>query len=225
MAFTPSENLPEQLAREISDKIIHNELKPGERVIEARLADEMGVSRSPMREALRILEKQKLVALTPRKGARVTSISAAHIEWYYDIFEALYSLVARRAAENATAKDRGDMQAALRQIETAAADHDIDAYYEGIFAFAASGLKAAQNPLLETLLRDLGPANRRIQYASLSSRANDLQHNVRFFQEMYQHIAAGQPSRVEAAARAYARNEKIFALKIANGHKPREDAP
>ena len=225
MAFIPSENLPEQLAREISDKIIHNELKPGERVIEARLADEMGVSRSPLREALRILEKQKLVALIPRKGARVTPISAAHIEWYYDIFEALYSLVARRAAENATAKDRGDMQAALRQIKAAAADHDIDAYYEGIFAFAASGLQAAQNPLLETLLRDLGPANRRIQYASLSSRANDLQHNVRFFQEMYQHIAAGQPSRVEAAARAYARNEKIFALKIANGDKPREGAP
>ncbi len=225
MPFTPSENLPEQLAREISDKIIHNELKPGERVIEARLADEMGVSRSPLREALRILEKQKLVALTPRKGARVTPISAAYIEWYYDIFEALYSLVARRAAENATEEDREDLQAALRKIETAAAGHDIDAYYEGIFTFAAAGLQAARNPLLEALLRDLGPANRRIQYASLSSRADDLQRNVRFFQEMYRHLAAGKPYRVEAAAKAYARNEKAFALKIANGRNLRKDAP
>ncbi len=225
MAFTPSENLPEQLAREISDQIIHNVLKSGERIIEARLADEMGVSRSPLREALRILEKQKLVELTPRKGARVTPISAEYIEWYYDIFEALYSLVARRAAENATEEDREGLQAALRQIETAAADHDIDAYHEGIFAFAASGLQATRNPLLETLLRDLGPSNRRIQYASLTARVDDLQRNVRFFQDMYQHLAAGKPARVEATAKAYARNEKIFALKIANGDKPREDAP
>ncbi len=223
MAFTPPENLPEQLAREISDRIIHNELKPGERIIEARLAEEMGVSRSPLREALRILEKQKLVELTPRKGARVTPISAAYIEWYYDIFEALYSLVARRATENATEEDREALQATLRQIETAAIDNDIDTYFDGIFAFAAAGLQAARNPLLETLLRDLGPSNRRIQYASLSSRAGDLQHNVRFFQEMYQHLAAGRPSRVEAAARSYARNEKAFALKIANGSKPRRN--
>ncbi len=225
MVFTPPENLPEQLAREISDKIIHNELKSGERIIEARLAEEMGVSRSPLREALRILEKQKLVALTPRKGARVTPISAEYIEWYYDIFEALYSLVARRATANATEADRDDLQAALRQIETAAAEHDIDAYHEGIFAFAAAGLQAARNPLLEALLRDLGPSNRRIQYASLTVRADDLQRNVRFFQEMFQHLAAGKPSRVEATAKAYARNEKAFALKIANDSKPQEDAP
>jgi DNA-binding GntR family transcriptional regulator len=223
MAFTPSENLPEQLAREISDKIIRNVLKPGERILEAQLAQEMGVSRSPLREALRILEKQKLVELTPRKGARVTPISTAHIEWFYDIFEALYGLVARKAAENADDRDREALQHALRNIEAAAAAHDIDAYYDGIFAFAAVGLKAARNPLLEALMKDLGPSNRRIQYASLSSRAGELETNKRFFQEMQAHLAAGETAGVEKAVKAYARNEKAFALKIANGGQPKEN--
>ena len=110
MAFKPSENLPEQLTRDIADKIIRNQLKPGERILEARLAEEMGVSRSPLREALRILEKQKLVELIPRKGARVTQISASHIEWFYDIFEVLYGLVARKAAENAGKTEEGQAQ-------------------------------------------------------------------------------------------------------------------
>lgn len=217
MAFTPSENLPEQLARDIGQKIIRNTLKPGERILEVQLAAELGISRSPLREALRILEKQKLVELIPRKGARVTPISAAHIEWFYDIFEALYGLVARKAAEKADDQDREALQAALRIIEAAAAAHDIEAYYDGIFAFAAVGLKAARNPLLEALLKDLWPSNRRIQYASLSLRADELQTNLRFFQAMQDHLEAGEPSGVEKAVKAYARNEKAFALKIANG--------
>lgn len=223
MAFTPSENLPEQLAREISEKIIRNAMPPGERILEAQLAEEMGVSRSPLREALRILEKQRLVVLTPRKGARVTPITASHIEWFYDIFEALYGLVARKAAENATEQDREALAEALRTIEAAAAAHDIEAYYNGIFVFAAVGLQAARNPLLEALLKDLWPSNRRIQYASLAARAEDLQTNKRFFQAMHRHLAAGDPAGVEAAVKAYARNEKTFALQIANGDQPREN--
>ncbi len=223
MAFTPSENLPEQLARDIGQKIIRNTLKPGERILEVQLAAELGISRSPLREALRILEKQKLVELIPRKGARVTPISAAHIEWFYDIFEALYGLVARKAAEKADDQDREALQAALRIIEAAAAAHDIEAYYDGIFAFAAVGLKAARNPLLEALLKDLWPSNRRIQYASLSLRADELQTNMRFFQEMQAHLAAGEPAGVEKAVKAYARNEKAFALKIANGGRLQEE--
>ncbi len=223
MAFTPSENLPEQLARDIGEKIIRNAFKPGERILETQLAEEMGVSRSPLREALRILEKQKLVELIPRKGARVTPISAAHIEWFYDIFEVLYGLVARKAADNADDQDRDALQQALGIIEAAAAAHDIEAYYEGIFAFAAVGLKASRNPLLEALLKDLGPSNRRIQYASLSLRADELQTNLRFFQKMQDQLEAGEPAGVEKAVKAYARNEKAFALKIANGGLPKED--
>lgn len=218
--FKASENLPEQVARDIGDRIIRNRLKPGERILETKLAEAMGVSRSPLREALRILEKQKLVELIPRKGAKVTKISASHIEWFYDIFEALYGLVARESAGNADDEDRRDLKKALQKIESAAADRDVEAYYSAIFEFAAVGLKAARNPLLEAIMLDLWPNNRRIQFASLSRRAKELPTNVRFFQDIYQYVIDGEPSRVEDVVKAYARNEKAFALKIANGKGP-----
>ena len=59
MATVTYDNIPDILTRDISEKIIRNEIKPGERIMEARIAEEMGVSRSPVREALRILEKNK----------------------------------------------------------------------------------------------------------------------------------------------------------------------
>ncbi len=219
MSFIARDNLPEILTRDICEKIIRNELKPGERILEAKIAEEMGVSRSPVRECLRMLEKNRLVELIPRKGARVTEITAQHIEWFYDIFEALYGLVARKAAERADADDLGQMKAALSKIEQAAVKGDVQEYYDGIFEFAEVGMKSARNPLLEQTLKELWPSNRRIQYASLMFRTDELRRNVIFFRHMASYIEQGLGAKVEEEVRAYARNEKAFALKIANGKK------
>jgi DNA-binding GntR family transcriptional regulator len=75
MEFKPSKNLAEQIAQYLSDKIILFQLKPGERLIEEDLARDLGVSRSPLREALRILEKKWLVDLIPRREARVSVLN------------------------------------------------------------------------------------------------------------------------------------------------------
>lgn len=213
------DNLPDIVTRDISEKIIRNEIKPGERILEAKIAEDLGISRSPVREALRILEKNRLVELIPRKGARVTRITAQHIEWYYDIYEALYCLVARKAAENADPEDLKKMQAALQSIETAADQGDVEAYYNGIFEYAAVGMQAARNPLLEQLVMELWPSNRRIQFASLLFRADELKHNVVFFQKVSDYVEKGDIEKAEDVIRQYAKNERAFALKILNGKK------
>lgn len=217
MTFVAPDNLPELLTRDISEKIIRNELKPGERIFEAKLAEEMGVSRSPVREALRILEKNRLVELIPRKGARVTEITSQHIEWFYDIFEALYGMVARKAAERASESDFQDLRQALEKIEKAASDDDVQRYYDGIFEFAAVGMRSARNPLLEQMLLELWPSNRRIQYASLLYRKSELKTNVDFFRRIAKYAEEREPEKASEVISQYARNEKAFALEIANG--------
>jgi len=217
MAPVTYDNLPDILTRDISEKIIRNEIKPGERILESKIAEEMGVSRSPVREALRILEKNKLVELIPRKGARVTEITALHIEWYYDIYEALYTLVAKKAAEYADEEGLANMRNALKNIEIAADNGDVEAYYDGIFEYAAVGMKAAGNPLLEQMVMELWPSNRRIQFASLLFRADDLKKNVTFFQKVSECVEKGNLKGAEDTIRQYAHNEKAFALKILNG--------
>jgi hypothetical protein len=78
--FKVSKNLSEQIAGYLRVQIIRGELAPGERILEAKLAETMEVSRGPIREALRSLEKTRLIELTPRRGARVTEMSPVDIE-------------------------------------------------------------------------------------------------------------------------------------------------
>lgn len=216
MAFKASENLDGQIAQYIGEKIIQLELKPGERILEAKISEEFGVSRGPVREALRILEKSRLVELIPRRGARVTEMSASHIEWLYDILEELYALTARKFIENCSEKDRRMLQGALKMIEESAEKDDITGYFNAIFEYALAGLKGAKNPLLEQMLIDLWPSNRRVQFASLSFRAEDLKKNAVFFQQATQYVEDGNTRKTSQTIRDYARNEKAFALKMLN---------
>ena len=214
MSFQPNGNLVEQVTEYIAEKIIQNELKPGTRIYDSKLAEEMGVSRTPIREAFRILERNHLVELMPRRGVVVTDITAAQVEWFYDIFEQLYGLTARKAAENHTPADIERIKAAVTKIEQAAAARDTSDYYDGIFEFADAGLKAAGNPLLEGVIKDMWPSNRRIQYGSLMQRKDDLKKNMKFFQKVAQHLIKGDGKQAEKVIQEFARTEKKFALQL-----------
>ena len=72
--------LREIVFNNLRDAILKGDLKPGERLLENQLADKLGVSRTPVREALRMLEQENLVLLIPRKGAQVLEISADDIK-------------------------------------------------------------------------------------------------------------------------------------------------
>ena len=217
MAFKASENLAEQITEYLSNKIIRSELAPGERILETKVAEELGVSRGPIREALRILEKKRLVELIPRRGARVTEISVMHFNWLYDILGELYTLVARKSAENFSVEDLDKIRVALKKIEDCAEEGNVSGYYDAIFKYASIGQQAARNPLLDQILNDLEPITRRIQFASLSRRVEDLKKNVVFFQRATQYAEEGNGEMAAETIRSYVQNERDFALK--NGMK------
>lgn len=213
MEFRPSNNLCEQIADYLGTLIIKRELKPGERIKEAKLAQELGVSRGPIREALHILENRRLVEILPRRGARVMQMSPAYAEWLYDIIVELYGLAARKAAENRTSKDLEEIRRALKRIKDCAEKGDISGYYDAIFQIALVGVKAAKNPLLEQLLSDLEPVTRRVQYASLRYRAEDLKKSVAFFEEFVRFAEAKDGEKACQTIRAYTENERELALR------------
>ncbi len=96
MDFKLSGNLAEQVQEYLSDKIIKFEIKPGERLLEEKIASELGMSRGPVREALRTLDKIKLVELIPRRGAKVTELTHQYIEWISEIILELMIILVRR---------------------------------------------------------------------------------------------------------------------------------
>jgi DNA-binding GntR family transcriptional regulator len=216
MQFKASENLAEQIAQYLGEKIIQLELKPGKRIFESRISEELGISRSPIREALRILEKNRLVKLVPRHGVRVTEMSPSYIEWLYDILEELYALTARKFVENCDKENRLMLHSALKKIKESADKGDTSEYFNAIFEYASIGLLGAKNPLLEQILLDLWPSNRRVQFASLSYRTEDLIKNVHFFQLTTRYMEKGDAEMASLTICNYVQNEKAFALKILN---------
>ena len=101
-------------------------------------------------------------------------------------------------------------------IEESAEKGDITGYFNAIFEYALAGLKGAKNPLLEQMLIDLWPSNRRVQFASLSFRTEDLKKNAVFFQQATQFVEDGNTRKASQTIRDYALNEKAFALKMLN---------
>lgn len=213
MPFTPSANLAHQIARDLGDRIIHTELKPGERIIEEKLARELGVSISPLREALRILEKDGLVELKPRRGTSVTVLTRAHVACMYDILTELYALVVRNLIECATDDAVRQVDAAIKDLERCAQRHDVEGYYNAIFDFGAVALQCVRMPLLERMIMELWPTKRRVEYHMAALRRNDLVENANLFRQTFQYLLAGDVERAVQTFRTYTQGEKEYALK------------
>jgi DNA-binding GntR family transcriptional regulator len=160
MAFK-ARNLPDQVAQYLSEKILSGEIQPGERVLEKNLADELGISRGPIREAFRILERSMLLDLAPRHGATVTEVSPSFAAWLHDILAQLLKLSVREAARLRTDEHVTRLQHVLQRIEETAQRDDPIAGFEGILQFLGVCQQAAMNPLLRRLLQDLEPGIRR----------------------------------------------------------------
>lgn len=96
MAFHLSGNLSQQIADYLTDKIVKFELEPGERILEQRISEELGVSRSPIREAIRILDKTGMVEIVPRCGAKVTKMSKKDVDGFCDVLALLLGHMVRK---------------------------------------------------------------------------------------------------------------------------------
>lgn len=97
-------SLPVYLAERIADEIETNLLKPDERLSEEAIAKRFGVSRAPVREALRLLAQEEIVAIEPRRGARVRSYSPAELSEMFEMRAVLYGLGVELFTRRATAE-------------------------------------------------------------------------------------------------------------------------
>ncbi len=213
MEFQASENLAEQIALFLSDKIVRFELKPGERIVEAKLANEMGVSRSPVREALRILEKNRLVELIPRRGARVTELTESYILNLSDIIKEILGLVAYRGVEKGNKRDFRYLSATLKDMEESAKGDDIAGFQEGALRFAVYSCRAAKNPMLEEVVLFLWPGLKRLQFAALTLQRGHMTENLRFYEAARDYYSVGDAAGASRVIRELVEHETEYALK------------
>jgi DNA-binding GntR family transcriptional regulator len=156
--------LAEKLATAIADGILDGTLKPGLRLDETRLAQHHGVSRTPVREALRQLKMSGLIDVRPRKGAVVSKATPEQIESLFVAMAEMEATCARLAAMSMTPIERRRLQARHDAMTALAVSGDPDAYSDANVNFHSAIYAGAHNaPTAEftlALRRRVGPFRR-----------------------------------------------------------------
>lgn len=126
MQLKMDERLPlrDVVFQTLRQAILTGELKSGERLMEIHLAQMLGVSRTPVREAIRMLQLDGLVVMIPRKGAHVASITEKHLSDVLEVRRALEELAVARACERITKQELLRLQKACRIFEEATLNKD-----------------------------------------------------------------------------------------------------
>lgn len=135
--------------------ILKGELKPGERLMEIQLANKLGVSRTPVREAIRKLELEGLVLMIPRKGAEVADITEKSLKDVLEVRRALEELAVQLACEKITPKDIAELKKAAEEFRQIAKEKDVTQTAEADVRFHDIIYMATDNQKLMVLLSNL----------------------------------------------------------------------
>lgn len=135
--------------------ILRGELKPGERLMEIRLANELGVSRTPIREAIRMLELEGLVLMVPRRGAQVAKITEKDLKEVLEVRIGLDELAIGFACERVTSEQLEAIREAGMYFESLADSEDLTAVAEADVRFHDRIYDAAGNQRLNQILSNL----------------------------------------------------------------------
>lgn len=135
--------------------ILRGELKPGERLMEIQLANKLGVSRTPIREAIRKLELEGLVLMIPRKGAEVAEITEKNMLDVLEVRRALEELAVKLACERITEEEIQELKDAADAFQKILSEKDITKIAEADEAFHDVIFKSTGNDRLIQLLNSL----------------------------------------------------------------------
>jgi DNA-binding GntR family transcriptional regulator len=157
-------SLTEQASRIIANAILEGELKGGEQLIESKLQKQFSISRSPIREAFRDLEKKGLVVIVPRKGVFVKTITLKDVQEHYPVQGVLEGLAAREACFKMTSEDLDEMEQELERMIRATKPMNVKAFQEHHELFHSIFIAASGNEVLINLIRNLRLQGIRYRY-------------------------------------------------------------
>ncbi|MFF8602294.1 GntR family transcriptional regulator [Streptomyces sp. NPDC015232] len=196
---------------EVLQRIVDRRYEQGARLVEREVAEELSMSRVPVREALRALVAEGLLELLPHSGVRVRRLERADVEHLYEVWEPLSVQAARLAARAAAAGDDTGLEAlaaALRQAESAAAADEASREVAAHTAFHEEVVAMSGNPLLARMMEQLS-----WQLRLLFGLRAEPEHMRAQHAEMHRHIAAGDEEAAAASTLLHVRDSRAVALR------------
>jgi DNA-binding GntR family transcriptional regulator len=147
--------LYQEVAERLRQRIFAHELTPGMWIDEQKLAEQYGISRTPLREALKVLASEGLVELKPRRGCYVTEISRRDLDDIFPLMAMLEGRCAFEAVKRAKTADLAALKAIHEKLESASRDGRIDAFFEANQEFHKKIQELSGNRWLLSVIQDL----------------------------------------------------------------------
>jgi DNA-binding GntR family transcriptional regulator len=148
-------SLPEQIAEACGRMIVEGRLRPGQRLTEMELADRFGTSRGPVRDALRLLERRRMVEVLPRRGAFVRPLSLDMIADLFNVRMALAGLAVRTLAERPDPGWLDTFRRRVEELEAGISDAEPEAFAYTLTRAVRAIVRGSHNELVEQIFRDL----------------------------------------------------------------------
>ena len=210
--------LRELVFEALREAILNGQLEPGERLMEIQLAEELGVSRTPVREAIRKLEREGLVLMVPRKGAYVASLSMKDVVEVFEIRGALEGLAAALAAERITNEELENLERqyvkSVEQMEKA----DVKGMVEVDTGFHQLLYQASRNERLAQIINNLREQSQVFRQTSLSYPGR-MKVALKEHRKIVDAIWARDPETARRLAQEHIENAESSMMKVIRAEK------
>jgi DNA-binding GntR family transcriptional regulator len=222
-AWSPSPSaqtlsLPEQIAERIGNAIIRGGYEPGARIQEQELADQFHVSRGPVREALRILERDGLVQINARRGAQVTQLDVDEVNDLFEVRISLIGLAARLAAERRDPELTARLRAGIERLAGIAKNTDADAYASAVYRQNIMLAEGSGNRFVHRMVASLSHQTLRYSRLGLSTPQRRAQ-SVRNWRLLLAAVQGHKPKAAQEAAEKLVRDSRDTAVKLLRQEK------
>ena len=213
-------SLHDEVAAQLRERIFSGELSPGTFLDEVMLAEQMAISRTPLREALKVLTAEGLVRHEPRRGCFVNEVTEQDLDEIFPVIALLEGRCAFEAAQHASDADLAALEELHQKLSRHAKARRINEYYEANFAIHEAIIALAGNRWLAGVIRDL----RKILKLA---RLQQLHAPGRLDQSLSEHLAvfaalkARDPEGAEAAMRTHLTRQREALRELARAHRPR----
>lgn len=213
-------SLPDQIAERIFTAIANGEYAPGDRIREESLAEEFGVSRGPVREALRILESDSVVRILPNRGAHVTQLSIQEVAHIFEIRRTLSGALVARLSPEEGAQVAALIEPDVRALDALASDADgAPAYFDTTYRLSRLLREACSNERLADILASLARQTLRYTQLGLATPARR-KESARNWRTLHKALKAGDVATAAGAAEKLIEDSRREAIKQLEASAP-----
>jgi DNA-binding GntR family transcriptional regulator len=185
-----------EVAERLREAIFAHELAPGSWIDEQALAIQYGISRTPMREAIKVLAAEGLITMKMRRGAYVTEVSKSDLNQIFTVLALLEGQACRETAQKATDRQLEALDSIHLKLERAAADRDVELFFDINQTFHDKILEICGNPWMTGVVADLRKVLKLQRRDSLTKRGR-LESSLQEHRKLLSALLAKDPTLAE----------------------------